>query len=127
MVFGELFRSKIMQVLYKKDLKTVNHDNSNACTVIEYKIDKDNQINSAIITINGRYPHQGRAINQKCKEIVYIYNGSGKIVIEDKEVLLNIGDAVLIAPGEKCYWEGNMSAFVSCTPAWHPEQHILVD
>jgi mannose-6-phosphate isomerase-like protein (cupin superfamily) len=114
-----------MQVLYKKQAKIV--ENSNECIVTEYKIDKDNHIDCALVSVKGRYPAAGNVINQKCKEMVYVYEGKGKIVIENIEVLINSGDAVLIEPGEKYYWEGNIYLFIACTPAWEPEQHILVD
>lgn len=113
-----------MQVLYRQDSKTVQHNN--ACTVTEYKIDKDNQIDCAIIALSGRYPLQGSVMNQICKEMAYVVNGSGKIVVEDKEILMTVGDVVLIEPGEKYYWEGEMRLFVSCTPAWDPAQHTAM-
>lgn len=65
--------------------------------------------------------------NQKCKEIVYIQNGNGKVVVEGKEYNLDTGDVVLIEAGEKYYWEGKMDLRISSNPAWHLEQHQLVD
>jgi hypothetical protein len=38
-----------------------------------------------------------------------------------------VGDLVLIEPGEKYFWEGNMDLFIPCSPAWYPEQHKLID
>lgn len=53
--------------------------------------------------------------------------GSGKIVVEGKEIELNEKDLILLEPGERFYWEGNMKMLVPCNPAWYPEQHKEVD
>ena len=100
--------------------------NSNACKAIEYPLE-DKDINGAIIELNGRYPDKGRVVNLKCKELAYIIEGSGKVVVEGKEVGLNKGDLILIEAGEKYFWEGNLKMFVPCTPAWYPGQHKEVE
>ena len=109
-----------MKTVHKN--QTEKFKNSDACTAIEYPL-KDNDINGAIIKLSGRYPNEGRVVNLKCKELAYIIEGSGKVVVEEKEVKLEEGDLVLIEPGEKYFWEGNLKMFVPCTPAWYPEQH----
>ena len=113
-----------MKIIHKDQAKI--HRNSNACTAIEYPLgDKD--INGAVIELNGRYPGKDRAVNLKCKEMAYVIKGSGKLVVEEKEIKLNEGDLVLIEAGEKYFWEGNMKIFMPCTPAWYPEQHKEVE
>lgn len=57
-------------------------------------------------------------VNQKCKELAYVIRGSGKVVIEGKEIKLKQDDLVLIEPEERY-----MEMFVFCVPAWYPEQH----
>lgn len=109
-----------MKFLSKNQTKTFN--NSNTCTAIEYPIN-DPDINIAVIKINGRYPETGRTVNLVCKELVYISEGNGKVIIEGKEISLHQGDVVLIEKGEKYYWDGNLTMVVPCTPAWYPEQH----
>jgi mannose-6-phosphate isomerase-like protein (cupin superfamily) len=86
----------------------------------------DKDINGAVIELNGRYPDKGSVVNLKCKELAYVIKGSGKLVVEDKEIKLNEGDLVLIEPGEKYYWEGRMTMFMPCSPAWYPKQHMEV-
>ena len=63
----------------------------------------------------------------KCKEILYITKGSGKIVIEGEAVDFKEGDEILIEPGEKYYWDCQATMLAACTPAWYPEQHKEVD
>lgn len=109
-----------MKIVYKNQTKVFK--NSDVCTAIEYSLgDKD--INGAIIKLNGRYPDKGRMVNLECKELVYIIKGSGKVTVESNEIELKEGDLILIKPGEKYFWEGKFDMFVSCAPAWRPEQH----
>ncbi len=113
-----------MKVIYKNQTETIK--NSDACTVIEYPLgDKD--INGAVVELKGRYPDKGRVVNLECKELAYIIKGSGKVVVEGKEVELNEGDLVLLELGEKYFWEGDLVMFVPCAPAWYPEQHREVE
>jgi mannose-6-phosphate isomerase-like protein (cupin superfamily) len=111
--------------LIKKE-ETEKYTNSDTCIATEYPMN-DKDINIAIIDITGRYPTKGRVVNNKCKELAFVFKGKGKVFVEDKEVTLEQGDMILIEPGEKYYWDGNFTLFVPCTPAWYPEQHEEVD
>lgn len=113
-----------MRIIYKNQTKVFK--NSDACTAIEYPLD-DKDINGAVIELNGRYPIKGRAMNLECKEMAYVIKGSGKVAVEGKEIKLNEGDLVLINPGEKFFWEGNLTMFMPCTPAWNHEQYKEVE
>lgn len=110
-----------MKIIKKSE--TIEFKNSSKCIAYEYPID-DKDINGAVIEISGRYPDEGRVTNKVCKELVYVIDGSGKLVIEDKKILLNPGDQVLIETNEKYYFDGKFTLFTPCTPAWYPEQHI---
>jgi len=112
-----------MQIIYKKQRKEFK--NGESCVAFEYPTN-DRDINGAVIELSGRYPQTGRVVNEKCKEMAYIISGSGKLVVEDKEYELNTGDLVLINPGEKFYWQGNMEIFMPCVPAWTPQQHKFI-
>ena len=113
-----------MKIIHKNQTKIFK--NSEACAAIEYPLgDKD--INGAVIEINGRYPDKGRTVNLKCKEMAYIIRGSGKVSIEGVETEINKGSLILIEPGEKFFWEGNMTMFMPCVPAWYPEQYKEVE
>lgn len=119
-VFGKI---GVMKKVSKN--QTNEHKNSEVCLAVEYPLgDKD--INVAIIKLNGRYPDEGRVVNSKCKETAFIIKGSGKLFVEGRETEVSQGDVVLIEPGERYYWEGNIEMFVPCTPAWYPEQHKQV-
>lgn len=113
-----------MKIIHKDQTKKFK--NSELCTAIEYPLE-DKDINGAVIELTGRYPSSGRVVNLKCKELAYVINGSGKVVIEEKEINIQEGDLILLEPGERYFWEGNLTMFVPCTPAWYPEQHKEVD
>lgn len=113
-----------MKIIHKNQTKIFK--NSDACTAIDYWTgDKD--INGAVLEVNGRYPDKGRVVNLECKEMAYIIKGSGKAVVEGEEIKLDEGDLVLIDKGEKYFWEGNLTMFGSCAPAWSHEQHREVE
>lgn len=100
--------------------------NSEACTAIEYPLgDKD--INGAVIRLNGRYPEKGYVTNEVCKELVYVIEGSGRLVAGDEEQEIRQSDLALLLPGEKYYFEGRLTMFMPCSPAWYPEQHKQTD
>ncbi len=113
-----------MKIIHKD--QTEKFKNGENCIATEYPLgDKD--INGAIVELTGRYPNTGRVVNLKCKELAYVIKGSGRIVVENEEINLKEGDLILIEPGEKYFWDGNLIIFTSCTPAWHPDQHKEVE
>lgn len=113
-----------MEIIHKNQTKEFK--NSDVCNVTEYLL-TDKDINGAIIEISGRYPNKGRVINLKCKELAYIIEGSGIVVVEGEEIKLSNGDLILIKAGEKFFWKGNLKMFVPCAPAWHAEQYKEVE
>lgn len=110
-----------MNIIKKSDATIFS--NSDTCSGVEFPFD-DKDINIAIAVINERYPVKGYVTNEVCKEIVYILGGSGHIGMNGKEDVLEVGDAILINPGEKYYWRGdNMQLIMICSPAFYLEQH----
>ena len=113
-----------MKIIHKN--QTEKRKNGENCLAAEYPmVDKD--INGAVIEINGRHPDNGRAVNLKCKMLSYVISGKGKVVVEGEEINLDEGDAILIEPGEKYFWQGDLKLFISSTPAWSPEQYKEVE
>ena len=101
--------------------------NSDKCKTIEYSFgDKD--IDLGLATITGRYPEAGYCMNIISKELIYVLKGSGKLCFEDETISFNEGDAILIENNKKYYWNTEYcEVSMSCTPAWNPEQHLLVN
>lgn len=119
MCYGE-----VMEFIAKN--QRVVHKNSDTCIAQEYP-SRQADINGAVIELTGRYPAVGRVTNLKCKELVYILQGSGKLVTDDRVIAFHEGDMVIIEPGEKYYWDAHCTQLVSTTPAWYPEQHKVVE
>lgn len=107
---------------FTSESQTKKYVVTSTCSAIEYP-NGDKDIWGAVIELHGRYPLDGYTVNEKCKELVYFIEGQGKLVVADKEITVKKGDQVVIDPGEKFYWEGNLIMFMSCTPAWYAEQH----
>ncbi len=112
-----------MKIVKKEDSVKIKIDKFT--TAYEYDM-HDKDINGAVVHITGRTPEKGFIMNEVSKEMAYVIKGSGKIIVEDKEFVLNKGDVVLINTGEKYYWDANMTVFVPCTPSWYPEQSKAV-
>lgn len=112
-----------MKIIHKNQAGI--HKNNEACIAAEYPINKE--IDGAVIDINGRYPINNRCLNLKSRMLCYVIDGKGKIEIEGEEVNLNEGDLILIEPGEKYFWQGNLKLFISSTPAWNLEQYKEVE
>ncbi len=106
--------------------QAIKRKNSNVCIVTEHPIG-DEDLDFAIVEVTNRYPSTRRAVNRNCKEIVYVHKGCGRVIVNDEEHVLNSGDVILIEAGEKFYWDGNLTLFISCHPAFTIEQHQMVD
>lgn len=110
-----------MEFIKSKDAQRFK--NSSSCTAIEYDFKNENDFNIAGIELNGRYPEQGYALNTISKELVYVKGGNGTLTSGGRTVILSAGDAALIRPNEKYYFEGILELVISSTPAWHPGQY----
>ena len=113
-----------MSIARKEQVKEIKVGET--MTAYEYPV-MDEALHGAVVKLNGRYPLQGRVVNEKCTEIGYVIAGSGKLVIEGQEIDFKEGDQLLIKPGEKYYWEAQATMYMPCAPAWYPEQHKEVE
>ncbi len=100
--------------------------NSEKCKVLEYSF-KDKDIDYATAVITGRYPDVGYCMNEECKELIYVIEGTGTLNKENEIIEFKKGDAILIDKKEKYYWNAHCTIIMPCTPAWYPEQHKLVE
>ena len=58
--------------------------------------------------------------------MIYIIEGHGEIHKENETITFKQGDAILIDKGEKYFWIANCKVAMSCSPAWTPHQHKIV-
>lgn len=75
--------------------QTKTHKHNENCTVQEYLLN-DEHMDAAVATISGRYPETRRVVNQACRELVYVIEGKGNIVVDDIDYPLTAGDVILI-------------------------------
>ena len=70
--------------------------------------------------------HMEEFYHQKSTFIYYILEGSGKWVIEDEEFEVETKDVVIVPPGKRFYFKGNLKQVCITTPAWDEkhEKHI---
>jgi mannose-6-phosphate isomerase-like protein (cupin superfamily) len=113
-----------MKIVKKNQITKFEHGSS--CVANEYPVN-DSDINVAIIELNGRYPEKGFAMNEISKELAYVMEGSGSVIVEGSEVEVCEGDLVMVYPGEKFCWSGKMKLFMPCTPAWNPAQYKTIE
>ena len=112
-----------MKVVKKNEI--VRFEHGPTCAANEYPIN-DKDINVAVIELSGRYPEKGFAMNEISKELAYVMEGFGKIVVDGDEINVSESDLVIVNPGEKFYWEGKMKLFMPCVPAWSPQQYKIL-
>ncbi len=114
-----------MKVIQNDD--SLKGENSKKCKTSEYSFgDKD--IDLGLATITGRYPDEGYCVNLISKELIYVMEGSGTLNFENEKVDFLKGDAILIEPNEKYYWNCDYCVVsMTCNPSWTKEQHKCVD
>jgi len=95
-------------------------------TIHEY-ITPDREISGGVAEIKGRYPVHGYVLNQKCKELVYILAGGGRLITPSGTTEFAQGDVLFLDHKEKFAWEGDMVLFMATTPTFDPAQHQEVD
>lgn len=82
----------------------------------------DPSINIARIKLQGRYPAAGWASNTLSKECCYVLDGSAVLTFEDGVFELEAGDACVIEPQERYFWEADATFIIASTPPWTKEQ-----
>jgi len=106
---------------FAKASEAVEYKNNPECTALEYELG-ETDINGAVITLNGRYPHAKRARNTISKELIQVLEGSGVAIVEDKKIDLAIADQLIIEPNERYSIEGTLKLFIASTPTWIADQ-----
>lgn len=108
-----------------KEKKAIKGANSDSCKTLEYSF-QDKDLDLGIAVIQGRYPDSGYACNTISKELVYVLEGNGKLYFEKYIIEFEKGDAILILPNEKYYWESSFCKIaMACNPAWSVEQYQI--
>ena len=103
--------------------ETEQFQNGNTCTVQKYSF-PSKSLGLVTAEIKGRYPEQGKVLNEVSDEIYYVMSGSCTIHHQSGEYFIEEGD-VFFFPADKWLWvEADLLSIVVCTaPPWSPGQH----
>lgn len=105
----------------------VSFKNSDTCEGVSFASSEDSQ-DLSVITISGRYPESGWALNKIVHELVYIQSGAGSLIYKSGEtIILEKGDVVAVDPQQWFAWDGNMKLIMACQPAFSPKQYKIKD
>ncbi|MFH0951139.1 MAG: hypothetical protein V1765_01560 [bacterium] len=93
------------------------------CTVWEYNYPSDH-FSLATALINGRYPDQGKSINEQCEQAYYVISGHGVVHSDKGDYTISNGDLYYFEPKEAYYIESNNLLVVLINaPKWTAEQY----
>lgn len=85
-------------------------------------------MNLALICINGRYPTTGYTLNREADSLVQIITGTGIIGMADGTIIeLAKHDQIHLRKGDAYFFEGELELVYAATPKWTPEQTEQVD
>lgn len=91
------------------------------CTL--YPDSPTGRLSCALVRQQGRYPVEGKRINSRCTEAIYVVDGELHISAGDVQAVLRSGDVVYIPPGNPYCIEGKATAFVFIEPKWDKTQN----
>lgn len=103
-----------------------NFKNSDACEGVVYTAEYA-PLDIATLSITGRYPEGGWAMNEVSHEMVFVQRGLGWLALRDQGKLINLkeGDGVYVPAGERFAWGGDMAIVMACYPPFSPDQYSV--
>jgi mannose-6-phosphate isomerase-like protein (cupin superfamily) len=103
----------------------VEFENSSTCRGVGFA-ERGAPLDLAHISIRGRYPENGWAMNDIIHEMGWIASGRGSLMIKGGDAQpLQKGDVVLIKPKESFAWEGEMDIIIACSPPFDSQQYNI--
>lgn len=108
-------------------LDGTSFQNSDTCKGVSF-VDTTALLDIARISISGRYPEHGWAMNRECHEMVVVSRGQGRLLRRDgSQVMLRKGDGISVRPKTWFAWDGDMEITMACQPAFYPAQYLIED
>ena len=84
--------------------------------------------NAAVVYQETQQGHAEEFYHEKSAFIFYILEGQGTWIIEDKEFPVVATDVVMVPPGKRFYYRGNLKQVSITAPAWEAEyEHHIRD
>lgn len=75
--------------------------------------------------INSRLGHDCFSHELVSTTYYYVLDGQGKFIIDNKEVLVQIGDIIKIEPNVVFYYEGTMKLLMIMVPNFEEKNHVV--
>jgi hypothetical protein len=104
--------------------------NDGAVQVVEFNFKDSGLLNDAAITVKGRYPAEGYAVNDISLALISVESGSASFALKNQDQRrVEAGDRVLINPGEPYAFTADDSFSIRyiATPAWKAEQFRIIN
>jgi mannose-6-phosphate isomerase-like protein (cupin superfamily) len=81
---------------------------------------------AAVVYQETKQGHTEEFIHNKSAFIYYILEGQGTYYIDDKPYHAEATDVIMVPPGKKIYFNGNLKQLCITAPAWEEEyeQHV---
>lgn len=104
-----------MKIIRKEDV--IKDENSKKCKTMKYSFGENN-LDIRILNISGRYPDKDYCVNTSGKELMYVLEGDLELIFENKNVIIQKYDSILIDKNEKYYCISKRCKVLSrCVPA----------
>jgi mannose-6-phosphate isomerase-like protein (cupin superfamily) len=89
---------------------------------------QDPEVDIVIGDTHGRNPEKGYLKNLRSKEVIYVLEGNGTLHLEDKDIALAQGDAIILERNEKFAFTGtNLKVVSVCVPALESDGAVEVE
>lgn len=89
-------------------------------------IPSDNTEEHGDFLINSVQGHDNYSYNTESTHVYHVLDGTGKFIVDDKEVEVQPGDIITIEPNKVFSYEGEMILTLGMTPNFKEEnEHIL--
>ncbi len=82
------------------------------------------RLSCALVQQKGRYPEQGKRVNKRCTEAIFVIDGELILTLSDRTVTLKKNDVVYVTPGQPYAIEGTATVFVFIEPKWDKTQNV---
>lgn len=109
---------------------TIHEFYEGTVVVKEFNFECDSILNDADITLTGRYPSAGYAVNDISTALISVEEGEGSVTIKDTAPIdLATGDRLIIKPGEPYFFSviDKLAIRYIATPAWTPSQARIIE
>lgn len=80
----------------------------------------------SIVRISTETGHETEIIEHGSVFAYYVLSGEGRFIVEGVPETCAAGDLVVIPPGRRFTYKGNLQMLLVCTPPWKEEQEETV-